>query len=124
MGSRGAFENIHAGDFTFREGGQLYHSIGEIDGIKVLVMDAKRVKAPEYSHTAERIYAIVQNGKLKHLAYYDEDHNQSICIDFLHSHHNIQPHKHLYLDHSDDGISITKEEQRMADKIRRRFHLT
>lgn len=123
MGSRGAFENVHTGDFTFREGGQLYHSIGEIDGIKVLIMDAKRVKAPEYSHTAERIYAIAQNGELKHLAFYDENHDQSVCIDFLHPHHKVQPHKHLYLDHSDKGIPITKEEQRIADKIRRRFHL-
>lgn len=123
MGSRGAFENVHTGDFTFREGGQLYHSIGEVDGVKVLVMNSKAAKAPEYSHTAGRKYAVVKDGKLKHLAFYDKNHDQAVCIDFLYKHKELQPHKHLYLDHSDNGIPITEEERKLADKIRRRFHL-
>ena len=76
MGSRGAFENVDLGNFHFKEGGQNYHSVGEVDGIQVIIQDSGSVKAPEFSHTANRSYAIVQNGKLKHLTFYDETHSQ------------------------------------------------
>lgn len=123
MGSRGAFEDVNRENFNFVEGGQTYQSVGEVDGIKVLVKTSGSVKAPEYSHTANRVYAIVQNGALKHLTFYDENHKQSISIDLGHSHHGIQPHKHLNLDHSDTGIPITQSDQALIDKIRRRYNL-
>lgn len=123
MGGRGAFVDVNNSDFTFKENGKNYHSIGEIDGIKVLVQDKGNVKAPEYSHTANRIYAIVQNGALKHLTFYDSNHNQEVSIDLLHKHNKICPHKHFHLNHSDKGIPITSEEQALIDKIKRRFGL-
>lgn len=123
MGSRGAFVNIDGKNFDFVEHGQTYHSIGEVDGVKILVRDFGSVKAPDYSHTENRVYAIIQNGALKHLTWYDENHNQSTSIDFLHPHKGVQPHKHLYLDHSDSGIEITKKEKDLANKIRRRFNI-
>lgn len=124
MGSRGAFEDVDSGNFNFKEGGQNYHSVGEVDGIKVLIQDKGSVKAPEYSHTENRIYAIVQDGKLKHLTFYNEDHKQVISIDLQHQHHGLIPHKHLNLDHSDKGIPITAEEEQMIKKIKRRFGLS
>ena len=48
------------GNFHFKEGGQNYHSVGEVDEIQVIIQDSGSVKAPEYSHTASRSYAIVQ----------------------------------------------------------------
>ena len=123
MGSRGAFEDVAKGDFTFVEGGQTYKSVGEVDGIKVLVRTSGSVKAPEFSHTRNRVYAIIQNGALKHLAFYDENHRQSVSIDLMHEHYGIKPHKHLYLNHTDTGIPISSEEQAMIDKIRRRYNL-
>lgn len=69
MGSRGAFADVNTGNFTFVDGGQTYHSLGEVDGVKVIVRDKGSVKAPEFSHTANRIYAVVQDGKLKHLTF-------------------------------------------------------
>ena len=95
MGSRGAFENVDLGNFHFKEGGQNYHSVGEVDGIQVIIQDSGSVKAPEFSHTANRSYAIVQNGKLKHLTFYDETHSQVVSIDLMHQHHGLMPHKHL-----------------------------
>ncbi len=123
MGSRGAFEDVSVGNFNFVDGGQTYKSVGEVDGIKVLMRTSGSVKAPEYSHTVNRVYAIIQNGALKHLAFYDENHKQSVSIDLLHEHHGVMPHKHLYLDHTDKGIPITKEEQALIDKVRRRYNL-
>lgn len=124
MGGRGAFINVNKNDFTFVENGQTYHSIGEVDGVKVLVREkGNSVKAPDYSHTANRTYAIIQNGKLKHLTWYDENHNQSVSIDFGHAHHGVIPHKHYNLDHTDTGIPITEKELALANKIRRRFNL-
>ena len=123
MGSRGAFEDVSVGNFNFVDGGQTYKSVGEVDGIKVLMRTSGSVKAPEYSHTANRIYAVIQNGALKHLTFYDENHRQSVSIDLLHDHYGVIPHKHLNLDHTDKGIPITKEEQALVDKVRRRYNL-
>lgn len=123
MGGRGAFANISERDFRFKEAGQQYHSIGNVDGVKVLLKDSGSVKAPEISHSPNRIYATVQNGQLKHLTWYDENHNQSVSIDFLHPHNGVQPHKHYNLNHDDGGIPITEEELKLANKIKRRYSL-
>lgn len=122
MGGRGSFVNVAKGDFNFIVGGQLYHSIGNIDNVKVLIRNpGLSVKAPEFSHSADRVYAIIQNGSLKHLAIYDQDHKQVICIDFQHKHKGLIPHKHLNMNHSDSGIPLTQNEINLANKIRRRF---
>ena len=34
------------------------------------------------------------------------------------------PHKHLNLDHSDKGIPITADEEKLIKKIKRRFGLS
>ena len=123
MGSRGAFQSVDTNNFTFVDGGQTYHCIGYVDDIKVLIREkGNSVKAPEYSHTAGRKYAIVQDGKLKHLAYYDENHKQAISRDLLHEHNSLKPHLHEYLDHN-TGLPISKEQQAIVDKIKRRFKL-
>ncbi|MBQ1947660.1 MAG: hypothetical protein II359_03525 [Clostridia bacterium] len=125
MGSRGAFEDVNTGNFTFIDGGQTFNSIGEVDGVKVLVRTSGSVKAPEYSHTENRTYAIVQDGQLKHLTFYDEKHKQSVSIDLLHEHGSkrLKPHKHYNLDHTDDGIPVSENELKLINKIRRRFNL-
>lgn len=127
MGSRGAFVDVDMNNFMFVENGQLYYSIGSLNSnsnVKVLIQKDGSVKAPEFSHTANRIYAIVQNGALKHLAYYDS-HNQHICIDFLHAHKGVMPHVHINLEHSKNapGLSPTKEQLELAKKIKKEFHL-
>jgi hypothetical protein len=99
MGSRGAFVNVSTGDFSFVEGGQRYYSVGTLStdsNIKVLIQKSGAVKAPEYSHTADRVYAVVQNGMLKHVSFYDENHNQTKSIDLLHTHgkDRVKPHIH------------------------------
>lgn len=122
MGSRGSFKNVDAKDFRFIENGKNYHSVGEISSIKVLVQDSGSVKAPEFSHTENRTYAIIQNGQLKHLTHYNVDHNQEWSIDFMHKHNGLIPHIHYYLDHtSADYVSNDKLE--LANKIRRVYKL-
>lgn len=122
MGGRGSFADVKSGDFSFIQGGQTYHSLGVVDNVKVLIREfGLSVKAPEYSHTSDRTYAVIQNGMLKHLAFYDADHKQIACIDFGHSHNGMRPHKHINLDHSDRGIPPTDSEIELANKIRRRF---
>lgn len=123
MGSRAAFKSAGGGDFTFVENGETYRTIGGFDNLRVLIKEKGSVKAPEFSHTENRIYAVVQKGVLKHLVYYDEKHRQAVSIDLTHPHHGVQPHKHLYLDHSDKGIPISTEEQRLVERVRKEFHL-
>ncbi len=103
MGGRGAFVDVNNKDFTFVEGGQTYISVGEVDGIKIIVRKGNlSVKAPEYSHTENRIYATLQDGKLKHLSFYDENHKQVKSIDFGHEHgtDHLNPHVHFNMEHN------------------------
>ena len=128
MGSRGAFVDVGKGVFDFVQGGQHYMSLGTLSGnpnVKVIIQDSNAVKAPEYSHTAGRIYAVVKNGELKHLAYYDDAHKQAVSIDLAHDHKGVQPHRHVYLSHNknDPGISPTAEESALIKKIKKEFHL-
>ena len=128
MGSRGAFVSIDANNFVFVEGGQRYFSVGTLSidsNIKVLLQKNGAVKAPEYSHTADRVYAVVQNGMLKHVSFYDENHNQTKSIDLLHEHgkDRVKPHIHYNLDHSDDGIPISDSDRVLINRIKKEFHL-
>lgn len=116
------------GNFSFKEGGQHYFSIGELSGdknVKVIIQDSKSVKAPEYSHTPGRVYAVVKDGQLKHLAYYDENHKQAVSIDFAHEHQGVKPHRHIYLSRNknDPGVPPTPKEQELIKKIKKEFHL-
>ena len=128
MGSRGAFVDVGKGVFDFVQGGQHYMTLGTLSGnpnVKVIIQDSNAVKAPEYSHTADRIYAVVKNGELKHLAYYDDAHKQAVSIDLAHDHKGVQPHRHVYLSHNknDPGIPPTAEESALIKKIKKEFHL-
>lgn len=96
MGSRGAFVNVEKGNFDFVLGGQHYKSLGTLSSnpnVKIIVQDSNNVKAPEFSHTAGRVYAIVKDGVLKHLTYYDQNHKQDVSIDLAHEHNGVRPHR-------------------------------
>ena len=128
MGSRGAFVDVNTGNFSFVQGGQHYMSLGSLSSnpnVKVIIQDSNAVKAPEYSHTPGRIYAVVKNGELKHLAYYDDAHKQAVSIDLAHDHKGVQPHRHVYLSHNknDPGIPPTAEEYNIIKMIKKEFHL-
>lgn len=123
MGSRGAFIDVERGDFNFVENGKHYETIGEIDDVKVIIKLDGSVKAPEYSHTSNRIYAIIQKGKLKHLAFYNENHEQIKCIDFGHPHgkNRVVPHIHFNLIHNknEPGTPPSKLDWELINKIKK-----
>ncbi len=121
MGSRSSFVSVKTGNFTFREGRRTYRKVGMVSGIKVLVQTSGSVKAPEYSHSPNRIYAIVQNGEVKHLAYYDKDRHQAACIDFNHPHKGKVPHKHLYLNHEGETADLNSKDRKLIAKLKRRY---
>lgn len=128
MGSRGAFESVELGNFAFKEGGQHYKCIGTLSSnsnVKIIIQDTNNVKAPEFSHTPGRIYAVVKDGQLKHVAYYDEKHKQAVSIDLAHAHKGVQPHTHEYLSHNknDPGVSPTAAENELIKKIKKEYHL-
>ena len=128
MGSRGAFVDVDRNEFDFVEGGQHYKSIGTLKNepnVKVIMQDSSNVKAPEYSHTAGRVYAIVKNGVLKHVAFYDSEHKQAVSIDLTHKHNGVQPHRHVYLSHNktDPGVPPTDKEMKLINQIKKEFKL-
>lgn len=125
MGARGAFVDVNMDDFTFVEGGQQYQSIGMSGEVKVLIQTKGGVKAPEFSHTPNRVYAVVQDGKLKHIAYYDDKHKQAVSIDLLHEHKGVKPHRHEYMSHNknDPGIPPTAAEMALIRRIKKEYGL-
>ncbi len=128
MGSRGAFVDINANNFSFVQNGQHYMSLGFLSNnpnVEVIIQDSNAVKAPEFSHTPGRIYAIIKHGELKHLAYYDNAHKQAVSIDLSHDHKGVRPHRHVYLSHNKDdpGIPPTAEELALIKKIKKEFRL-
>lgn len=119
MGGRGSFVSVNSGNFAFREGGQTYFAIGMIgDNIKVLERPGTSVKAPEYSHTENRIYAVMQKGELKHIAFYNDKHELTKSIDFLHSHDGKQLHVHYDVYHKGKVTSPTSEDQKIIGQVR------
>lgn len=124
MGSRGAYEDVNKNNFTFKEGKQLYHAFAIFENVKMLTQASGAVKAPELSHTENRIYAIISDNRLKHLAFYDQNHKQAVCIDLQQAHKGVIPHKHIDLQHKNDpGIPITSNEQALINRIKRRYNL-
>jgi len=122
MGGRGSFINVDTNNFAFKDGGQTYFEIGTMDDeIKILERHGLSIKAPEISHSANRIYAIVQNKELKHLAFYNYEHKQIRCIDFGHEHgwKHIKPHVHFNLDHdkNEPGTKPNLEDMIIANKV-------
>jgi|SRR5574344_1063340 hypothetical protein len=118
MGGRGSFINVFSGDFAFKEGGQTYFSIGSIgDNIKVLERPGTSVKAPEYSHTKNRVYVIMQKGELKHIAFYNESHELIKSIDFMHQHNGIQPHVHFDILHQGNVSLPSLEDQSIIRQV-------
>lgn len=125
MGARGAFVDVSMDNFIFVEEGQHYQSIGMSGNVKVLIQTKDSVKAPEFSYTPNRVYAIVQEERLKHIAYYDDKHRQAVSIDLLHEHKGIKPHRHEYMSHSknDPGIPPTSAEMALIRQIKKEFGL-
>ena len=123
MGGRGSFRNVSLNDFTFNSNGKTYFKIGEYNGIDIIARkDHLSVKAPEYSHSPNKIYAVVQNGKLKHLTFYDKNHNQAKSIDLGVRHGGMDLHYHLYLDHT-TAYPATTEDKNLIKEIKRKFNL-
>ncbi len=128
MGSRGSFVDVDKGDFSFKVDGQHYKSVGALSSnpnVKVIIQDSSNVKAPEFSHSPNRIYAIVKDGILKHLAFYDINHAQDVAIDLRHSHRGVQPHRHVRMNHSkkEPGVPPTEDELKLIEQIKKEFHL-
>lgn len=129
MGSRGAFVDVNLKDFTLNIGigknQQTYKTIGEIDGVQIIVQEkGQSVKAPDYSHTANRKYAVIQDGKLKHLSFYDENHDLVRVIDFSHMHDKNKPHVHYDREHKLPSGIPTDNDWRLIKKISRRYNIT
>ena len=122
MGGRGAFKNVSEKDFTFVENGQTYIKVGEIGDVEILVRKGNlSVKAPDYSHSPNKVYATLQNGKLKHLSFYDKEHHQYKTIDFLHEHgtNHVKPHVHFNMQHIKDekGTPPSRIDYEIINKI-------
>ena len=125
MGSRGAFVNINKGDYRFVSGGQIYNAIGfdESSNVKYLVQSSGSIKVPDYSHTANRIYAIFDNkGNIKSIGI-SENHIKVKSIDLGHTHYEptlgktLTVHYHTDLYHRDPAKELSKSDWELVNSI-------
>lgn len=121
MGGRNAFIDVDTNNFEFKDGGKTFYKIDAYNNVDILIRKEKLpYKAPEYSKESEATYAIIQNGKIKHIAFY-KNHKQIKCIDLLHPHNQIEPHIHYNLDHT-TGFSVNeKEDIQLINTLKRRY---
>lgn len=127
MGGRGAFVDYLAGNWNFKEGKQTFSKkydffSKDFGAIKILKQNQKNVQVPFLSHSAPRVYAVIKEEKLKHIAFYDEHHNIRACIDLLQSHNGLKPHKHIDNNHK-YALPLTEKEQALVDAIKKEFNL-
>lgn len=120
MGGRGSFVDVNTNNFVFKEGGQTYFDVGRIgNDIKVLEKPRGSVKVPEFSHTENRIYVVLQKGKLKHIGFYDDKHELIKSIDFQHFHGDMKPHVHHDVHHKGIVTALTESEQYITNIIKK-----
>lgn len=124
MGGRGAFINVNLGDFTFVEGGQIYHAVGFEDGIKYLIQENGHTgqKVPDYSHSSDRIYVLLSKGQVKSIGIY-ENHIKVKSIDLTHTHYEptlgkrLDWHYHTDLEHKAPVHELSKADIDLVNKI-------
>ena len=124
MGGRGSFININEDNFNFTEGGQKYFAL-EYDAnnnIKYLVQPKGSVKVPDYSHSGDRIYVILQNNEIKSIGIY-ENHVKVKSIDLRHTHKNkdgtiLYEHFHTDLFHKGDAEQLTAQDWDIVNKAK------
>lgn len=125
MGSRGAFLNINSGDFRFICGGQIYNTIGfdKTNNVKYLIQTSGSIKAPDYSHSPNRIYAIFDNkGKIKTIGVY-ANHIKIKSIDLGHTHYEptlgktLFAHCHTDLYHREPAKELDKSDWELVNSI-------
>lgn len=128
MGGRGAFRNVSINDFTFVTGigkdQKTFSTIDEIDGVQIIVqVKGLSTNSPVYSHTPNRKYAVIQKGKLKHIAFYDENNKRIKEIDFGHVHNNLIPHVHFDIEHKKPAQPLSEEDWKIVNKIRKIYSI-
>jgi len=129
MGSRGAFKDVNENDFTFIEDGKNYTTIyyDKKKNIKLLKQEKGSVKVPDYSHSPDRIYAVIQNEKIKSIGIY-ENHKKIVSIDLEHFHkvNGIPKKEHVHTDlyHHDKARDLTEKEKRLVLYIKKLYKMS
>ena len=125
MGGRGSFVDVKGGNFDFVDGGQKYFAIGydKENNIKYLIQPTGSVKVPDYSHTGERIYVIIQDGEVKSIGIY-ENHVKVKSIDLKHTHTNkdgtkLKEHYHSDLYHQGDAHPLSQEDLELVERVKK-----
>ena len=120
MGGRGSFLDVNTNNFMFKEGGQTFVTRQTIAGVKIIEkIDGRSVGVPQFSHSANSVYAVIQNGVLKHITFYDENHNQVRSIDLLHKHNKMIPHVHINLEHIEPAYPPTQKDIKLINRIKK-----
>ena len=78
------------------------------------------VKVPDYSHSPDTVYAIVQDGVVKTIGVY-RNHIKVSSIDLRHEHTNkdgtsFKEHVHTDLHHSKDARALSKYEELLVKR--------
>lgn len=118
MGGRGASSGTSRAGNPY---GSQYRSLLTAGNVKYVAKNSKSSETLMETMTHGRVYAIVDRGEVKSIAYFDNENKRSKQID-LADHHGISPHTHvgyLHNENSPNGkpIHLSAEERSMVDKV-------
>lgn len=122
MGGRG-YHNDVKGYLNSNKRTCEYSKISEISNNKVeFIVDTVSPGgpvAPEFSNTANKIYALVnKHGTgLKSITFYDENHEQKISIHLDHTHHGESMHMHSGMKKGRDFIPYNHKYDKIVNEI-------
>lgn len=69
------------------------------------------------ANDATNITSAIRN-RLKHIAFYNDKHELTRSIDFLHYHDGKKPHVHYDVYHNGQVTSPTGDDQRVIDQVK------
>lgn len=126
MGGRGASSGLSDSGKRY---GTEYETLKSEGNIKfVRYKDSTAAKTPMETMTKGRVYVTVNNKDIPYaITYYDVEGKRVKTIDLTHYHANIKPHTHHGYEHNEydskKGASrLTPEEQRMVDRVLRKWY--
>lgn len=124
MGGRGASSGVSVKGNAY---GSQYHTFLKAGNIKFVSKNSRQAESLMETMTAGRVYVTVGGNELLQIIYFDTKNKRSKTIDLDHPHRGEVPHAHHGYNHNENdsakgSASLTPEEKRMVDRVRRLWY--
>lgn len=118
MGGRGSSSGMSKYGKSY---GSQYHSLLTVGNIRFVEKSSKQSETLMETMTKGRVYALIDQGKVKSIYYFDKHNKRSKQIDMT-NHHGKSPHVHHGYEHNEyssgnEPVGLTLKERAMVDRV-------